>query len=120
MKKNIFLPALLGISLTLIIPFKSYSEEAVTVTGEIIDTYCYALMGVKGESHKQCAVDCIKKGIAPGLLEDGKDKIYILLPNKDRSPLPNAVIEKAGKKVTVKGTEHKSGGVFFLTVDSVK
>ena len=113
-----------SIALSIVLLFTSmgtiFAEDKVTITGEIIDTYCYALMGVKGESHKKCAVECIKKGIAAGLLEDGKDKIYILLPNKDRSPLPNAVIEKAGEKVTVKGTVHNSGGVSFLTVDSVK
>lgn len=120
MKKKIFFAALVILSSIIAGSYRVYSEETVTITGEIIDTYCYALMGVKGESHKKCAVDCIKKGIAAGLLEDGKDRIYILLPNKDRSPLPNAVIEKVGTKVTVKGIVYKSGGVLFLTVDSVK
>ncbi len=96
------------------------AEKATTVTGEIVDTYCYALMGAKGASHKKCATECLKKGIAAGLLEDGKDKLYILLPNKDETPLPKSVIEKAGEKVTVKGTVYTSGGVTFLTVDSVK
>ena len=46
---------------------KVYAAETVTVKGEIIDTYCYALMGAKGEGHRQCAIDCIKAGIPAGL-----------------------------------------------------
>jgi len=56
-----------------------YGAETVNVTGEIIDTYCYGLMGAKGPSHRQCAIDCVKKGIPAGLLEDGTDKVYVLL-----------------------------------------
>ena len=32
--------------------------KTVTVKGEGVDTYCYALMGAKGESHRRCAIDC--------------------------------------------------------------
>ncbi|OGP88534.1 MAG: hypothetical protein A2156_03675 [Deltaproteobacteria bacterium RBG_16_48_10] len=46
-----------------------YAADTVSVKGEIIDTYCYALMGAKGESHRQCGIDCVKAGIPAGLLE---------------------------------------------------
>src|SRR2546426_495797 len=41
-------------------------EKDVSVTGEVIDTFCYTAMGAKGTSHKQCGIDCAKKGIAGG------------------------------------------------------
>ena len=94
--------------------------QSVTVKGEVIDTYCYALMGAKGESHRQCAIDCVKKGIPAGLLEDGTNKVYVLLPNKDKSPLPTAVIDKMAKKVTITGKVYTSGGSQFLTIESIK
>ena len=97
-----------------------YGAETVSVTGEIIDTYCYGLMGAKGPSHRQCAIDCVKKGIPAGLLEDGTNKVYVLLPSKDKSPLPPAVIEKMGEKVTVTGKVYSQGGSQFLTIDSIK
>jgi hypothetical protein len=97
-----------------------HAAETVTVTGEIIDTYCYALMGAKGEGHRQCAIDCVKKGIPAGLLEDKTNKVYVLLPNKDRSPLPQAVIDKMAKKVTITGKTYASGGSQFLTIESIK
>ncbi len=97
-----------------------YASESVKVTGELIDTYCYGLMGAKGESHRQCAIDCVKAGIPAGILEDGTNKVYVLLPNKDKSPLPKAVIDKMAKKVTITGKIYKTGGSQFLTIESIQ
>jgi len=98
----------------------SAKGEKATVTGEVIDTFCYATMGAKGASHKQCGIDCAKKGIAVGLLEKGTDKVYVLLPTKDKTPLPDTVINKMGETTTVTGDKYTSGGATFLTVESVK
>jgi hypothetical protein len=99
---------------------KEVKEGTLTVTGEVIDTFCYAAMGAKGESHRQCGIECAKKGIPLGLLEDKTGKVYVLLPAKDKSPLPDAVIDKMGRKATVTGKSYTSGGTPFLTVESVK
>ena len=77
-------------------------------------------MGAKGTSHKQCGIDCAKKGIPVGLLEKGSEKIHILLPTKDKTALPDEVINKMGETVTVSGHPYTKGGVAFLTVESVK
>ena len=74
----------------------------------------------QGASHKQCGIDCAKKGIPVGLLEKGSDKIHILLPNKDKTALPDDVVNKMGETVTVTGHALTKGGVAFLTVESVK
>ena len=97
-----------------------YAAETVSVTGELIDTYCYGLMGAKGPSHRQCAIDCVKKGIPAGLLEDGTNKVYVLLPNKDKSGLPPAVLDKMAQKVTITGKVVEKGGSQFLTIESIK
>jgi len=110
------------VSLLLVLGFftQIYAAEAVTVKGEVIDTYCYALMGAKGESHRQCAIDCIKAGIPAGLLEEGTGKVYVLLPNKDKGGLPKGVIDKMGRMASVTGKAYTSGGSNFLTVESIK
>jgi hypothetical protein len=95
-------------------------SPAKSVTGSLIDTYCYGTMGAHGASHKQCAIACAKKGIPVGLLEKGTDKIYVLLPKKNAQPIPDDVIGKMEDEVTVTGHEYTSGGATFLTVDSVK
>ena len=94
------------------------AETPVTVKGEVVDTFCYASMGARGESHAKCGMGCAKNGIPVGLVEG--NKMYILLPAKDAQPLPAAVTEKMGKVVTVTGQAFSSGGVSFLTVESVK
>jgi hypothetical protein len=99
---------------------QAYAAETVTVKGELIDTYCYATMGAKGASHKSCATTCVKKGIPAGLLEDGTNKVYILLPNKDATGLPPAVAEKMAEKVTITGKVFTQGGSQFLTIESMK
>ncbi len=99
---------------------QAYAAETVTVKGELIDTYCYTTMGAKGPSHRACATECVKKGIPVGLLEDGTNKVYILLPNKDNSSLPPAVIAKMAEKVTVTGKAYTQGGSQFLTIESIK
>jgi len=100
--------------------FTAVYAQTVTVKGEVIDTYCYALMGAKGESHRQCAIDCVKAGIPAGLLEEGTGKVYVLLPNKDKTGLPKGVMDKMGRTASITGKAYTSGGSNFLTVESIK
>ena len=120
MKRIMLVSGLISFSMILAALIPVFAAETVTVTGEIIDTYCFALMGAKGESHRQCAIDCFKAGIPAGLLENGTNKVYVLLPNKDKAPLPKAVIDKVAKKVTISGKVYTSGGSQFLTIESIK
>lgn len=120
MRKMVNLSMLICLLMVLSGAIHVFAAETVTVTGEPIDTYCYVLMGAKGGSHRECAIECVKKGIPAGLLEDGTNKIYILLPNKDKSPLPKAVVDKMGQKVTITGKIYTSGGSQFLTVEAIK
>jgi hypothetical protein len=108
---------------TLLLILGSLSQvyaQSVTLKGEVIDTFCYALMGAKGESHRQCAIDCVKAGIPAGLLEEGTGKVYVLLPNKDKSGLPKGVIDKMGRMASITGRVFTTGGSNFLTVESIK
>ncbi len=94
--------------------------KEATVTGEVIDNYCFLQMGVRGESHRQCGIECARKGMSVALLEDKTNKLYVLLPDKDKTALPEAVIEKMGRKATITGMQFSSGGSQFLTVATVK
>ena len=120
MRKIMILGAVLSLLMVMNI-FTVVYAQSVTVKGEVIDTYCYALMGAKGESHRQCAIDCFKAGIPAGLLEEGTGKVYVLLPNKDKTPLPqSAILEKMGRQASITGKAYTSGGSNFLTVESIK
>lgn len=95
-------------------------SKDVSVTGEVIESFCYLEMGARGESHRQCGIDCAKKGMPIGLLEEKTNNIYTLMPNKDKTPLPDAIIDKMGRKATVTGHRFQKGDSLFLTVESVK
>jgi hypothetical protein len=111
---------LTGLAVALVFSTIAYSAASVSITGELIDTFCYASMGAKGESHRQCAMECVKKGIPAGILQDGTNKVYVLLPSKDDSPLPPAVVNNMAHKVTITGKVYTTGGTQFLTVESIK
>jgi hypothetical protein len=120
MRKTIILSILASLFMVISAVLPTYAAETVTVKGEVIDTYCYALMGAKGESHRQCAIDCVKAGIPAGLLEEKTGKVYVLLPSKDKIGLPKGVMDKMGRMATVTGKAYTTGGSNFLTVESIK
>jgi hypothetical protein len=94
------------------------AEKAVT--GTLEDSFCFVSMGAHGADHKKCAMGCAKKGIPVALVETGTDKMYVLLPPKNDSALPDDVIDKMESEVTVTGEAYEKGGVSYLTVKSVK
>jgi len=91
-----------------------------SITGNLEDAYCYGTMGAKGAGHKQCAIKCASKGIPVTLIEKGTEKSYILLPNKDETPLPDSVTSRMEDEVTVTGKEYSKNGTEYLVVESVK
>ncbi len=99
---------------------QSQAADSVTLTGEVVDTYCFSTMGAKGESHRTCGLACATAGIPMALLEKDTNKVYVLLPKKDKTPLPKAVMDKMGRQATITGKVFTTGGSQFLTVESIK
>ena len=116
--------AKLGLGLVVTIGLAGIALAADTastsVTGNLEDAYCYGTMGAKGAGHKACAIKCASAGIPVTLIEKGTDKSYILLPNKDASPLPATVTSRMEDEVTVTGKEYSKNGTEYLVVESVK
>jgi type 1 fimbria pilin len=100
--------------------FAALAAEAVSVTGEIVDSACYIKMGAKGESHRDCAQKCADAGIPLALVEDGTGKVIWLASQNDMET-PNAKLrEFAAKKVTITGSWAERGGAKILVVAAVK
>lgn len=91
-----------------------------TVTGTLEDSFCFVTMGAHGPGHKKCATECAKKGIPVALVEKGTDNLWVLLPPKNNSPLPDDVLSRMEDEVTVTGNAYSKGGVNYLTVQTVK
>ena len=98
--------------------FNHRNADTKTVTGEILDMKCYMSSGEHGQSHKDCAVKCIKGGAPMGILADD-GKVYLLIEGKDSGAF-NEAKKLAGEIVTVTGTLSEKNGVQALIVTEVK
>ena len=95
--------------------------KPVTVTGRVVDNVCLWPAGLKGESHRECAIGCAKAGVRMALLDEKANVLYTVMadaPFKD----PDAPLrEHFERMVTVKGTLYTApGGQKILAVQEVK
>jgi len=101
------------------------AAEKTTLTGELIDTWCYysGVMGgpdaTVGSAHHACALWCAAGGIPVGLLaEDGT--VYMLLGFEGEDPVGHdKVLDLQTHEITVDGTVYQRDGLHYLTVDTV-
>jgi hypothetical protein len=100
--------------------FAAAALHADTLTGEVVDTFCYAHSRIAGPSHAACALKCAKAGVPLALLDDRTHRIYLLLPDKDAGPLPAALVNQAGKRVTIDGDILTTNGSTFLRVKAFR
>jgi hypothetical protein len=96
--------------------------KRVTVTGEIVDTWCYVteIMYGLGTAHHQCAVWCAIGGI-PVSVKDDKGDVYVVLKVEgDATSVANPrIINIQTHKVTVDGDLYERDGVKYLIVTKV-
>jgi hypothetical protein len=106
------LVAVIGVAAVAVAGDEAKKEEAkpVTLTGEVIDMYCYMSgHGGKGPEHAKCATACITKGIPVGFLTaDGT--LYVII-GKDHQPANADVAAYAGKQSTITGKVTENNGV---------
>ena len=93
--------------------------ERVTVSGEVVDMWCYLEGGDRGPAKKACATACAKAGNPIGIL-DSAGNLYVAAGLKDHQPAQSLLIGKMSDNVTVTGTVVKKGGVQMIYIDTVK
>ncbi len=94
----------------------------VTVTGEVIDTWCYVtqVMYAQGTAHHQCAVWCAVGGIPVSILgKDGRVYVVLRVEQDDASVTPPAFVRIETHEVTVSGDLYERNGVNYLLVSQV-
>lgn len=95
------------------------SAERVTITGEIIDTWCYLteIMFPLGSAHRQCALWCSAGGIPSGILDDDGQVYVILQIGSDISNVANpTILEIQSHRITVEGDVFERDGITYLTI----
>jgi len=116
-----------SLSAVLIGQSSAMEGKKVTLTGEMIDTWCYVsqIMGsssaVLGTAHHVCAVWCAAGGIPVGLLDNQDNKVYMILSfeGDDTSVANEKLLNLQSHELTVKGTVFDLDGLSYLNVEEV-
>ncbi len=91
----------------------------MTITGQVIDTYCNTTMGASGPGHKACAEACAKSGEALAILaSDGT--IYLPVSSKPADPQNPRLIPFAEGKVKVTGTHRMNHGLHTIEIKTIE
>ncbi len=119
-----FLPAALLAALAA--PALAADPERITVTGEIIDTWCYfsGVMGgpdaVVGSAHHTCALWCSAGGIPVGLLaEDGTVYMVMKIEDSAASHGGDTQLSLASHVIEADGLLYRRDGLNYLIVEEV-
>ena len=107
-------------------PAAAQEGERVTVTGEIVDTWCYfsGVMGgpdaVVGTAHHTCALWCSAGGIPVGLLTpEGEMYMILKVPGDEGAAGGDTQLTLASNTVTAEGMLYERDGLRYVTVESV-
>lgn len=95
------------------------TPEVFTVTGEVVDLWCYMDHKGHGEKHKVCAITCAKAGNPIGIA-DKSGNIYIAMGGKKHQPGRDLLIDHMAETVTVSGKLIKVGGLQAVYITTIK
>ena len=86
------------------------ASKPITVTGRVVDAVCMLPGGLKGESHRECAIGCDKAGVRMYLLDEKANVMYSVMADAPFKN-PNAPLrEHLERIVTVKGDVYTGPG----------
>ena len=93
--------------------------ETVTITGHVIEPFCYMTMDMIGEKHKICSQICAEKGMNPGILEEKTNTIYLALPEGHGNP-NEKLMAFMEEDVKVTGKIWEKGGLKAIQINKVE
>ena len=90
----------------------------VTLSGTVVDTFCYLQNGNHSTKHTSCSKDCIEKGVPAGFLTD--DGTLYLLFNQTPGSVKDKVASLIDVPAILKGTPMTRGGVKGIQIKSIE
>jgi len=105
-------------------PFHAWAEqpERVTVTGEVIDPWCYLseIMWATGSAHHQCAIWCACGGIPFGILGDDEQVYIVLQMDSDPDVIGHhGILRMQSNEVVVEGDLYVRDNINYLAIDTI-
>lgn len=89
-----------------------------SITGEVIDVFCYATRDARGKEHSQCASSCIKANVPVAVLTD---EGVMYFPLRADHKAANPLFENlGGERVKVTGMVYEKHNERFIVVNSVE
>jgi len=122
MIKIITLVLALAFALSVVPDAQAAKPKRVSVTGEIVDTWCYVteIMYGLGTAHHQCAVWCAAGGIPVSVKDKAGNVFVVLKVEGDATNVANPrILNIQTHKVTVDGDLYERDGVKYLIVTQV-
>ena len=104
------------------LPASAKEPKRVTVTGEVIDSWCYLseIMWALGSAHHRCAVWCARGGVPVSILGEDEEVYVLLLVEDDPGVIGNeAVFRSQTNEVVVDGDLYERDGVKYLAVTEI-
>lgn len=114
--------AVAAVGLATASPAPADELKRVTVTGEIIDSWCYLseIMWASGSAHHRCAVWCARGGVPVSILGEDEEVYVLLLVEDDPEVIGNeAVFRSQTNEVVVDGDLYERDGVKYLAVTEI-
>ena len=96
--------------------------ERVTVTGEVIDPWCYLseVMWALGSAHHRCAIWCARGGIPVGILGDDGEVYIVLMMEDDPDVIGNhGILRVQTNELVVEGDLYERDSVKYLAIDTI-
>ena len=103
-------------------PAGAAAGKKVTITGEIIDSWCYLteIMYPLGTAHHQCALWCAVGGVPVGIVDaDGVVHVILEVGDEPGNVAPQGVLDIQTHKVTFEGTSIERDGMRYLLVSKL-
>lgn len=93
--------------------------DTTTIQGEVVDITCYIRHESKGEKHVACAESCANMGMPLGVLEDGTNKLFLIIPPGHEDP-KQLVMPFLGKKVKIDAVLYAMGGLTGVEIQKIE
>ncbi len=92
----------------------------VEIRGEVVEVGCFLRDGMRGESHKSCALACLKNGGQLGIVEDGTGRLFALAGAHPGSDPSAGVREQIAAHVAARGRLYEKAGSRILVLETVE
>jgi len=98
---------------------EAHAGKTVTITGEVVDLWCYLDHKARGQSHKACATACAKAGNPIGIVT-AKGEVYLTFGGEKHTASRDQLIDHMADTVTVTGAVKREGGLKGIYIQELK